>query len=49
MTENAVSDGVFKVRTGNHGEKLIQLRAGSNGEYRRFTEDGGKRVIFEKV
>jgi hypothetical protein len=43
------SDGVFKVRTGNHSEKLLQVRASMSGEYRRFTEDNGNKIIFVKV
>jgi hypothetical protein len=42
-------DGVYKVRSGVNGEKLIQVRPGTTGEYRRFTEDNGKKIIFVKV
>jgi hypothetical protein len=43
------SDGVYKVRSGQHREKLIQVRADMAGEYRRFTEDNGQRIVFQKV
>ena len=43
------SDGVYKVRTGMRNEKLIQVRAGSSGEYRRFTKDDGNLIIFVRV
>lgn len=42
-------DGVYKVRNGNHNEKLIRMRADISGEYRRFTEDNGNRVVFVRV
>lgn len=46
---NSTSDGVYKVRLGNHSEKMIQVRSDMAGEYRRFTEEDGKRIVFVKV
>ena len=37
MTE--IRDGVYKTRTGSHGEKLIQIRASSVSEYIRFVNE----------
>lgn len=50
-------DGVFKVRESRGGagylEKMIQVRADTAGEYRRFTQVGGdgcvERIVFERV
>ena len=44
-----VADGVYKVRTQTNGAKMLQIRKDLSGEYRRFTEDGGKRIVFVKV
>ena len=49
MTEKERGDGVYRIRTGNNHEKLIQVRADMSGEYRRLTEDDGERIIFQKV
>jgi hypothetical protein len=49
MTNTVEADGVYKVRFGNHHERVIQVRADMNGEYRRFTEEDGKRIVFIKV
>ena len=49
MSEKDENDGDFKVRTGNNNEKLLQVRASMSGEYRRFTEDDGARIVFVKV
>lgn len=46
MEEN---DGVYKVRSLNNNEKVLQVRSNMRGEYRRFTEDEGKRIVFVKV
>lgn len=46
MEEN---DGVYKVRSLNNNEKVLQVRSNMSGEYRRFTEDEGKRIVFVKV
>lgn len=46
MEEN---DGVYKVRSLNNNEKVLQVRSNMGGEYRRFTEDEGKRIVFVKV
>jgi hypothetical protein len=37
MTE--IRDGTFTTRNGSHGEKLIQIRASSDVEYTRFTDE----------
>ncbi|MDD3962486.1 MAG: hypothetical protein PHT77_11570 [Bacteroidales bacterium] len=42
-------DGVFKVRKGNHDEKVVQVRSDLKGVFRRFTEDDGTKVVFVKV
>lgn len=42
-------DGVYKIRIANHLEKVIQMRADLSGEWRRFTSEDGKHVVFEKV
>ena len=49
MNEETRGDGVFKIRSGHKFEILIQVRADMAGEYRRFTEDDGERIIFQKV
>lgn len=49
LTEDYKGDGVYKVRTGNKHEKIIQIRADMAGEYRRFTEDNGNKITFIKV
>jgi hypothetical protein len=49
MDDEDYGDGVYKVRIGNNNEKLIQMSQVCHGEYRRFTEDDGERVIFQKV
>ena len=49
LTEDIRGDGVYKVRVGNKQEKIIQVRADMAGEYRRFTEDNGNRIVFVKV
>jgi hypothetical protein len=41
--------GIYKVRKGPSGEKLIQVRSDMYGEYRRITEDDGKKIVFVKV
>lgn len=43
------NDGVYKVRVGAHCEKLIQMKAELIGEWRRFTSEDKKRVVFERV
>jgi hypothetical protein len=43
-------DGVFSVRRlKKGGEQFLRVRADMSGEYRRFTEDDGERIIFQKV
>jgi hypothetical protein len=39
----------YDVRLGKHLEKIIGLPRGTYGWYRRFTEDDGGRIIFQKV
>jgi hypothetical protein len=41
-------DGVYKVRELGD-EKFLVVRKDMKGEYRRFTEDDGDRIIFQKV
>jgi len=33
-------DGTYKTRSGSHGERLIQIRAGSDVEYVRYVDEG---------
>ena len=50
MEDSKRGDGVFKTRVGSHNECMIQLPIVAIGSYyRRFTEDNGKRIVFEKV
>jgi len=46
-------DGVFKVRTlknkAGRIEKYLVVREDVEGEYRRFTEDDGERIYYQKV
>ena len=51
MSENALinSDGVFKVRRIAKGEQVLRVRSDMSGEYRRFTLDGGKKIVFVRV
>lgn len=49
MSESEEGDGVYKVRKGTNDVRLLQIRSDMRGEYRRFTEDGGKRIVFVKV
>ena len=51
MSEDTLinSDGVFKVRRIAKGEAVLRVRADTAGEYRRFTLDGGKKIVFVKV
>ena len=43
-------DGVYKVRVRAHHECTIQMPITTAGcEYRRFVEDGGKKVIYIRV
>lgn len=39
----------FDVRLGKHLEKIINMPKDTYGWYRRFTEDDGERIIFQKV
>ena len=32
-------DGTYKTRNGSHGERLIQIRAGSDVEYVRYVDE----------
>jgi hypothetical protein len=42
-------DGVYKVRTLSHLEKVLQIPCTLTGHYRRYVEDDGKTIIFRKV
>ena len=44
MTETR--DGIYKTRTLAHGEKLIQMRAGSAVHYWRYVNDETGEVRF---
>jgi hypothetical protein len=49
VENSEIADGVYKVRTQTNGAKMLQVRKDLSGEYRRFTEDDGKKIVFVKV
>ncbi len=50
MNDAQRGDGVFKVRPRDHNEYTIQVPVLAAGQYyRRFVEDGGKKIVFERV
>ena len=42
------SDGLYSVRRGSHKEQVIQVPQTVTGQYWRFVEDEGRRIIFVK-
>jgi hypothetical protein len=47
-----MGDGVYKVRKVGRKkdkQKFLLVRSSCIGEYRRFTEDGDEKIIFQKV
>jgi hypothetical protein len=49
MDDLIKGDGVYKVRTGNNQEKLLQVRTTMSGEYRRYVNEDETAILFEKV
>ncbi|MDD3019795.1 MAG: hypothetical protein PHX61_02290 [Alphaproteobacteria bacterium] len=47
-TSNDNPDG-YLVRIGMHLSKIINMPSDCEGWYRRFTENGGERIIVQKV
>jgi hypothetical protein len=39
-------DGIYKTRTGNHGEKLIQVRASAGVHYWRYMNEETREIRF---
>jgi hypothetical protein len=51
-TTGPTGDGVYKVRKVGRKkdkQKFLLVRSSCIGEYRRFTEDGDEKIIFQKV
>ena len=44
MTETR--DGIYKARTGNHGERMIQVRASSKVHYWRYVNEENGEIRF---
>jgi hypothetical protein len=43
------SDGVYRAGTGTHGVRFLRIRSDLAGDWRRWTLDDGKTIVFKKV
>jgi hypothetical protein len=47
--EERDSDGVYRAGTGTHGVRFLRIRSDLAGDWRRWTLDDGKTIVFRKV
>jgi hypothetical protein len=47
--EERDSDGVYRAGTATHGVRFLRIRSDLAGDWRRWTLDDGKTIVFRKV